>query len=527
MKKIIYILSVVALTLGACVDPYAGDSSLVKDTNVLPAASYMDSIDSLNVSLWVDVLKYTNLYNTLNLAANYTCFVPTNDAMQKYLTSKGVQKVTDLNPEDAKTLVKYHTIKGTLYSAVSFEEGVIPDTTATGDFLSTTFLENGGAVQINLEATIQKTVKTNNAYIHIIDNVLTPVTQTLWEKLQNGKFTIFSEAIQAIGYNEKLNTITELKNNIQYKYHYTMFAVPDSVFAAKGITSFAALKDTLKAADDFTSTSNKLNQYVMYHLLSQQLSYSSLAYFTLTDTKRSKNYNTMAANQLINVSEVNKILYINYNSTTKTGIKLIELNRNCKNGVVHVVDGIMPVVSPKPTSVQWEFTDFAIMSSTLPKYRTSGLTSTFTYQLDPLVATCYKWLSVPESKPGLYYVIANKNDAQSYKALNYDYLRLNLGTYGWVEMTTPAITAGTYKLYCEHYNPLAATAQGKIWFIIDGVYQGTQPIATQGAKPTSSSYTKTQIGTGTITFATTTTHTVRILAADGFTSDLDCLTFTP
>jgi uncharacterized surface protein with fasciclin (FAS1) repeats len=526
MKKLIYIFSVLVITLASCVDPYADDSSLIKDANILPAASYMDSIDSLHVSMWVDVLKYTNLYNTLNLAANYTCFVPSNDAMQKYLISKGVQKVADLNIDDAKILVKYHTIKGMLYSSVSFEEGVIPDTTATGDYLSTTFLENGGSVQLNLEATIQKTVKTNNAYIHIINNVLTPVTQTLWGKLQNGKFNIFSQAIEAIGYKEKLNTITELKNGVQFKYHYTMFAVSDSVYQANGINDFAALKSLLNATDDYTSTNNPLNKYVLYHLLSQQISYSSLAYFTLTDTKRSKNYNAMAVNQLINVSEVNKVLYVNYNSTTKLGTRLLALNRNCKNGVVHEVDGIMPVTTPKPTTVQWEFTDFSVLSSTLPKYRTSGLTSVYTYQLDPLVATCYKWLSVPESKPGLYYVIANKNDAQSYKALNYDYLRLNLGTYGWVEMTTPAIMAGTYKLYCEHYNPLATQLQGKIWFIIDGVYFGAQ-VSTQGASKTASNFTKTQIGTGTITFATTTTHTVRILAADGFTSDLDCLTFTP
>ncbi len=526
MRKIIYILSILVFTLASCVDPYEDNSTLIKDTNVLPAASYMDSIDSLHVSMWVDVLKYTNLYNTLNLAANYTCFVPSNDALQKYLTSKGVQKVTDLNLEDAKILVKYHTIKGALYSSVSFEEGVIPDTTATGDYLSTTFLENGGAVQLNLEATIQKTVKTNNAYIHIINNVLTPVTQTLWEKLQGGKFTIFSQAIETIGYKEKLNTITELKNNVQYKYHYTMFAVPDSVFQSNGINDLNALKISLNAMEDYTSTDNALNKYVMYHLLNQQISYSSLAYFTLTDAKRSKNYNTMAANQLINVSEVNKVLYINYNTTTKAGIKLLELNRNCKNGVVHVVDGIMPVTTPKPTTVQWELTDYSILASTLPKYRTSGLTSTYTFQLDSRVATCYNWLSVPESKPGLYYVIANKNDAVPYKALNYDYLRLNLGTYGWVEMTTPAIMAGTYKLTIEHFNPLAAEAQGKIWFIIDGVYFGTQ-VATRGASKTANQFLKTQIGTGTITFATTSTHTVRILAADSFTSDLDCLTFTP
>ncbi len=524
MKKIIYILSIVLFATYSCTDPYANVSSLIIDSTTLPAASYMAETDSLNVSMWVDLLKYTNFYNALNLDANYTCFVPDNDAMQQYLNKKGVQSVTDLNLEDAKILVKYHTIKGALYSAVSFEEGVLPDTTATGDYLSTTFLANGGNVQINMESTITKTIKATNAYIHIINSVLTPVTETIWDKMSSGDYNIFKQAIEATGYADKLNTVSDIINLIQYKYHYTLFAVPDSVYNAKGINDFAGLVSYLNAQDDYTNSGNALNVYVTYHLLNQQISYSSLSYFDQTDTKRSKNYNTLADNQLINVSEVNKILYINYNKTAGTGVQLIALNRNCKNGVVHVVDGIMPVSTPAPTTLQWELTDYSVLASTLGKYRTAGLTSTYTEYLSPYIATCYSWLSVPESQPGLYYQIANKNDAVAYKALNYDYLVLTLGTYGWVEMTSPTIIAGTYKVTIEHYNPLATEAQGKIWFIIDGVYFGSQ-VATRGASKTSNQFLKTSVGT--ITFSTTSKHTVRILAADNYTSTLDCLTFTP
>ena len=526
MKKLIYIFSIIIGACYSCVDPYAADSTYIKDTSALSAASYLERTDSLNVSLWVDLLKYTDLYNSMNLAANYTCFVPSNDAMQAYLTKKGVAKVTDLNMDDAKTLVKYHTIKGAAYSAVSFEEGVIADTTATGDYLSTSFQENGGAVRVNLEATITKTIKTNNAYVHILNATLTPVTETIWGKMQSGGFSIFSQAIEAAGYKDKLNTISNTVNNIQYKYHYTAFAVPDSVFNTAGINDFSALVTYLNAGSDYTVATNALNMYVAYHLFNQQISYSSLAYFAQTDTKRSKNYNTMATDQLLNISELNKVLYANYNTTTSTGVKFLAVNKNCKNGVVHIVDGVLPVKIPTPTTVQWELTDYSVLASTLSKYRTAGLTSNYSSQLLPEIATCYKWLSVPDSKPGLYYVIANKNDATPYKALNYDYLRLNLGTYGWVEMTSPTIVAGTYKVTIEHYNLLAPQAQGKIWFIIDGVYFGSQ-VATQGASKTANQFLKTQIGTGTITFSTTTKHTVRILASDNYTSDLDCLTFTP
>jgi len=528
MKKIVYIVTILIVGFYSCVDPYAADSTYIKDTSALSAASYMERTDSLNVSMWVQLLKYTDLFNTLNLAANYTCFVPSNDAMKAYLTKKGVANVTDLNIDDAKLLVKYHTIKGTLYSSVSFEEGVIPDTTATGDYLSTSFEVDGGAVRINTEATITKTVKTNNAYIHVLNATLTPVTETIWDKLQSSDFSIFRQAVIATRMDTALSKVTDFISLVKHTYHYTLFAVPDSVYKANNINSFQTLCDSLKSATDYTSTTNALNLYVNYHLLNQQISYATLANFSLTDTKRSKNYSTMATNQLFNISEVSKILYINYSSTTGKGAKFLSINKNCKNGVVHIISDVMRVQVPKLTTIVWEFTDYPILASTLSKYRVSGLTSQYTSLLSPTVATCYKWLSIPDSKPGLTYVVANKNETESYKAINYDYLLLNLGTYGWVEMTTPSILAGKYTITFGHYNliqPATIGKVGKLWFIVDGAYVGTQPVTTQGANTTKSAYTTSSVGT--VTFTTTGQHKVRILAADTYSSYIDCLTFTP
>jgi uncharacterized surface protein with fasciclin (FAS1) repeats len=525
MKKILFILTIVICALNSCVDPNAADSTFVLNAGALPAASYMENTDSLNVSMWVQLLKYTNFYNTMNLAANYTLFVPDNNAMQAYLTKKGVTSINDLKMEDAITLVKYHTIAGAAYSAVSFEEGMVADTTATGDYLSSSFATNGGAVVINQEATITKTVQTNNAYIHILNATLTPVTESIWDKLQSSDFSIFKQAVEETGYNNQLSSISDVLNGVTYKYHYTLFAVSDSVYKAHNINDFATLVDSLKAGSDYTSSTNGLNLYVGYHLFNQQISYSSLAYFTLTDNKRSKNYSTMATDQLLNISEVSKVLYVNYN--TKSQSKFLAVNRNCKNGVMHIVDSWMPVSIPKATTLQWELTDYSILASLLPKYRVSGLSTSYEYYLTPYYFTCYNWQTVPDTRAGLSYLIASKNDAVLYKALNYDYLKLDLGMYGWVEMTTPTIVAGTYNVTIEHYNPAQTSTVGKVgklWFIIDGVYFGSQ-VATQGASTTTSQFLKTAVGT--ITFSTSTKHTVKIMAADNYVSYLDCLTFTP
>ena len=529
MKKIINLLIISTVLFCSCTDPFVNSTFSTTAVN-LPAATYMDKTDSLNVSLWVDLLKYTDLYNTINLQASYTCFVPNNTAMQAYLTLKGVTTVNQLKLDDAKLLVRYHTIKGALIGSIDFTNGVIPDTTATGDYLTSAFLQTTGATQINMESTILKTVQVTNAYIHIIDKVLTPVTQTLNDRMQASDYSIFNQAIQATGYSTMLSTIITTTvdsvtgNNIIHKYRYTLFAVPNEVFNANQITDLNSLVASLGAGSDYTSPKNTLNTFVAYHLLNQQIAYSDLSAFAQNDTVRSKNINTMASNQLINVRDISKMLYINYDPVKATGVKLTELNDNCKNGVMYVIDGLMPIKSPKPTTIQWDLTDYSQMASIIPSYRVAPGASNYDYYLSPDLFTCYKWLSVPASKVGLYYQLSNKNDAVQIKALHSDYLGLSLGMFGWVQMQSPAIVAGTYKVNIQHFNPKGAVLQGKLSFILDGNYLGGQ-ITTTGYSAKADTYLSTSLGT--ITFTTTTTHSLKILAGDNYSSLLDCLQFVP
>lgn len=526
MKNTLIII-ILSMVLFACKDPFA-DSVYSGVSEKLPAATYMEKDTSLNVSLWVALLKHAEMFSTINLQASYTCFVPDNNAVQTYLSSKGMSAVTQMNKDDAKLLVRYHTIKGTKYSSIDFTDGMIPDSTATGDYLTTKFLEGGGAVQVNEEAVIKKTQQVTNAYIHVIDKMLTPVTETLWDKLQSDEYSIFRQAVEITGLKEKLNAIvvtetTSTGATIQRKYRYTMFVVPNSVFAAQEIANINALASYLGADDDYTSVTNELNRYVAYHLLNQQVSYYELSYFADNDKTRSKNYNTMATSQLINVSEKNKTLYINYTTQSASGVKLTLINQNCKNGILHVVDDLMPIKSPAPTKIRWEFTDFPELSY-IPFYRKAMTTSTQSQQIRTGEVSCYNWLSVPESRVGLTYVLANRNDNVMNLAINNDYLMLSLGMFGWVEMETPAIVTGKYNVFIEHFNPLSAEKNGKLSFIIDGNYVGAQ-ISTTGSDSKVNKYVKTLIGE--VNFTTTTTHKVRILAGDTYSSYLDCLTFEP
>nr|WP_320037561.1 fasciclin domain-containing protein [uncultured Bacteroides sp.] len=529
MKNISGLLILLIVSLCSCSDPYA-NTAYIEDMKEVPAATYLNE-NPETYSLWVELLKYTDLYNTINLNSSYTCFVPDNDAMNAYLKSKNVSSVKDLNKDDAITLVKYHTIKGAKYTSSDFENGALADTTATGDFLS---IQNGGlnAIRINDEALIIGLDKdVTNGVIQTIDHVLTPITETIWDKMQVSSYSILKSAIEATGYSEQLKKIVTTEtlpdNTVSVrKYKYTLFAVSNDAFAKMNITDLSSLATYLGATDaNYTDPSNPVNKYISYHIIDQMLSFNSLAKFEAKET--SKNIATLAENELINLSVQNNNLYLNYDANTTSGVLLNVINSNCKNGVVHEVDNIMPVTTPPATTVQWELTDYSYLAALYSaSYRITTLSSSFSNWIDSNAngVECYKWQSVPEDRNGVGYYVADKGQTVKKDALNSDYLMLQLGMFGWVEMKTPAIIKGKYTLMINHFNALAKAKGAKLSFIIDGKYVGSQ-IATSGNSSKKDEFLSTTIGE--VEFTATTNHTLKILAGDTDISYLDCLIFKP
>jgi uncharacterized surface protein with fasciclin (FAS1) repeats len=511
-----YILVILILaTMFSCKEKSVDEVFLSEDA--MPAATYMKN-NPEEFSMWVDLLEYTDLFNALNLSTNYTCFVPTNEAMQQYLQLKGKSTVRDFDLAFATALVKYHVIKtnGKRYTQSYFENGVISDTTASGDNLSIEIREGGiNAIYVNGEAHIkQLDIEVTNAIIHRIDKVLDPITETIWDKLAaNANYSIMKDALQATGYDTLLN---------QVKYKSTLLVVPNSILSAMGITNTATLSSYLGAGNDYTNTENLVNKFIAYHILPQRLSFSELS--TFSTTTLSKNINTKATNEIINIADLSGTLYLNWDEANTTGVKLAAINSNCKNGIIHELDKPMFLFSPKPASYIWELTDYPELATLFPTvYRRTTLTSNSTNNISEGSVTCYKWQTVlPDNMNSSVKYYVHKNSEERYKALNADYLRLKLGLYGWIEMKTPAIVKGTYNLKLFFHSP-KSTAY-KFTFVLDGNIIGIITLPSNASKDLY--MTDYPIATNRV-FSATTEHTIRIIASDNSEYELDYILFQP
>ncbi|MBD8490694.1 fasciclin domain-containing protein [Echinicola sp. CAU 1574] len=529
MKKtyLIYLLGLF-MALGSCEDPY--ENTTFTAFEELPIASLLDS-RSEEYSLWVELMRHADMYNTLNLRSVYTVFAPSNEGVKRYLENNGFANVTEIPKEDAEYLVKYHTIYSKEITQSQFENGTINDRNATDDNLSIEFREGGlNAIYINGESRIEELdIKATNGVIHGLEDVLVPVRATIMDRLAEERFSIFREAVQATGRNEILNTVvvegSDAEGNpLEYRIRLTAFAVPNEVYAQEGIMSLADLAAKLEVADDnYTDPENPLFKYVDYHLLNQLRSFADLGAFP--DGESSMNINTIATNEVLNFSDQSGQLVINFDEEIGSGVHFIQENINCKNGVIHEINNWMPLFTPKRVTVLWDLTDYSDLQAICDQYQNPSLGSTYTRTITEEEVTCYNWKSTPEYKSNVVSYRNNRGaDGIWYAdALNHDHLRLELGPSGWVEMETPVLIKGSYEITMIYLSYKASSNTGYLQCSMDGKRLGSQwPISN-------SKYDRAleRRMTSSFTFDETSSHTLRIVAIDGELLTLDHIRFTP
>jgi hypothetical protein len=122
--------------------------------------------------------------------------------------------------------------------------------------------------KINNQAPVVfQNIELSNGFIHVINSTLKPIVYTSYGWLeQHSGFSIFKAAVDTTGLQETFNLNT--KDKLVNARAFTLLLEHDSIFNKQNIYSFDDLANFISPGNsDYTNTSNPLNNFVRYHLL--------------------------------------------------------------------------------------------------------------------------------------------------------------------------------------------------------------------------------------------------------------------
>ena len=345
-------MTMFTLSLTSCQDDEIADGARYTFTGHT-VASYLEEHEE-TFSHFINILKRGNRYNLMQAYGTYTCFAPTNEAVEKFVEQQyaiydstvikdvldtivdittGIYSpyVEDLFNESqrsdsmCKVIAQTHLVDKA-YLTTEFATDVVPEANFNNRYLSVAHRENEkGKPAIYINNTAEIVVldeEVENGVVHTVSSVINPSSNTLNTQIGvNKMFSLFYSALKRTGienmivnhenydYNmqneqvvgEKLYRTSE-KNFSPYPpshyYGYSAFIEPNEVFEEMGITSIEDLERQCRLwypeakSDDPTDPDNALYQFVAYHFINQKIQYSRLVCYdiSITDFKSETNF---------------------------------------------------------------------------------------------------------------------------------------------------------------------------------------------------------------------------------------------
>ena len=310
-------------------------------------ASYLD--DHAQFSEYVRLLKEqpvsdvskTTVYQLMTAYGYYTCFAPTNDAIQMYLDSLAIKGIIPEASWDAfpserardsvrAVIVLNSILDGTkqerTYISAEFpktnEEFAI-NTMADRKISVTYYKQDLDSISIDGICPVSKTnrdIEAINGYIHQLGYVINPSNETLGSTLHKYAFdyesglSVMANLIETCGLIDTLTKVRDERYEVLYKtgafpsfkwqlrgweipapehrkYGFTLFAETDDFWEAElgkdrrdikkeDVIAWLENKNYYPDAvndDDYRNENNLLNQFVTYHLLPQRIPVDKLA----------------------------------------------------------------------------------------------------------------------------------------------------------------------------------------------------------------------------------------------------------
>ena len=315
----------------------------------LVAADYITN-NSDQFSEFAKLMEVTGMESLLKVRGPFTVFLPNNDAMFAYYKQKNVSSLDDFSDSFKTDLIRNHLIGADIPTG-DFGLGALREVNALGDYVVTEF-EGSDIIVAKYSKIIKRDIVVANGYIHVINKVMDPIYKDIYTVVSlNPSYKIFSEGLKLTGLKDTLQIIDIPYGNKTARTRFTLFAVPDSIYNKHGIYNVNDLISWCKAdPDSLTYLNNPFYRYIEYHCLNG--CYYLSDFNTTIYPILSRDNNVFIA--------IEDDYKINLDNSTKkyTGFIIPASNTPAKNGAVHAVNDLLPVIEPKPATVRFETTDF-------------------------------------------------------------------------------------------------------------------------------------------------------------------------
>ena len=389
MNKLLLKLAfpVCALLLGAalytaCKDDMEGKEFLVSDK--LAMDDYIIQKDQ-TMEAFLEIVDKSGFRGTVHAYGTYTFFVPTNSAVEEYLSEKNTS-IAALTREQCMDIVKFHIVEE-VFKTEDFIDGRLPYPTMLKKYLTTrTAPDQGNVVEVNRQAIILKRdIEVINGLIHKIDKVMYPNPLTAGEQVEqlpDNEYSLFKEVLRETGW------IDSIKVNNDSTW-YTVFLQSNESLAKAVDTVKLNLPNGIKTRADLVAYL-RANAGLDALLRDDELLHSYASYlcakglYYVADLANAGVLMTHAVNQTITVKRDRDTLLINefgdkrsrdFEKGTAVDKESQYTDFSCFNGVLIDMKGYIGPKMRGPRALYWDVAEQPELFKN-PRFRRGGISIT-------------------------------------------------------------------------------------------------------------------------------------------------------
>lgn len=260
---------------------------------------------------FIYILQRSGEFSLMKAYGEYTCFAPTNEAIERFLFEQDSIWRESLKPESkrvrwtgvtspvleelsdsmCRVISRTHIIDTKLLTMDLDGSDVLRYKNLNDRFLTVSYDVNEelhSQLFINGALMMVSDEEVENGVIHTMADVVNPSANMVPAQIADIPFlSLFSEALKVTGWDGRMQEYEDLsytQPTVKHPVHryigYTAFCEPDEVYASLGINTVDELSAKCRewypeaTSTDPTSPDNALNKFIAYHILDRKLLYS-------------------------------------------------------------------------------------------------------------------------------------------------------------------------------------------------------------------------------------------------------------